>query len=147
MGSGNYKIHKDGVIERGDEQEKVLLNILEVGSHKIGVFAAYKAMRKCIKIAKLTRKYDYKEYVERLQLDNYPNDFKKAEIGQKIVMYLYCLPISLGGACLFLILGLDWAFSGSDAGWCVPLTIIFFILLGLNIRYIIKDIKNLKSIK
>ena len=42
MGVDSFTIHTDGVIERGQEMEPILLNIIEVGSHKKNILAAYK---------------------------------------------------------------------------------------------------------
>ena len=100
MGVDSFTIHTDGVIERGQEMEPILLNIIEVGSHKKNILAAYKAQRKCFKISKKTRAVDYKEYIERLQLDHYPKEFEKSELGRRIVILIWVAAI---GSIVFLI--------------------------------------------
>lgn len=145
MGVDSFTIHTDGVIERGQDLESVLLNILEVGSHKMSVLSAYKAQRKCFKLAKKSRSEDYKEYVERLQLDHYPGEFKKSELGKRLSLYLWAVPFFFAATCLFFILGVDWAFDGSDAAWCVPIFITNLLLTGLCIWRIIIHIKRIRG--
>lgn len=144
MGVNNFTIHTDGVIERGHELDPVLLNILEVGSHKMSPLAAYKAQRKCFKIAKKEREIDYKEFVERLQLDHYPKEFKKAEYGRRIVVLsCFIIPFLLMGI-LFFGVGVDWGFD--DDGLALGLFgILFIILSGLGIWRVIKLVKRIKK--
>jgi len=147
MDSSYYQIHPNIDIGCNDEQTKVLLNILEVGSQKMGILASYKAQRKCFKIAKKTRINDYKEYVERMQLEFYPREFKKTELGRRIVMLLCGLPFSLGGTCVFLVLGACGAFASKyDSKWCVPLFMFFLVVLVIHIWIILKNSKEIKAI-
>lgn len=144
MGVDNFTIHTDGVIERGQELEPVILNILEVGSHKMSPLAAYKAQRKCFKIAKKEREIDYKEYVERLQLDNYSTEFKKSEIGRRLYYYLW-------GTCVILLIGLllfgIWAiddFSHYEQG--IGLFGLFLLVIsGIGVWRVINLSKKIKE--
>ena len=145
MGTDSFTIHPDGVIERGNELEPILLNILEVGSHKISAFAAYKAQKKCFKLAKKEREIDYKEYVERLQLDHYPKEFKKSELGRRLVFLLWIvIPILLLGI-VFFVMGVILEF---DTDGLVPglIGIVLLLLSGLGIwraAILIKRIKRM----
>lgn len=97
----NIKSEEDSIMNLDD----VLLNIIRVNSQKSGVLSAYLARKKCYKICKqVTKRVDYKEYVERLLLDNYPGEFKKAEDGKRIVVLLYLtIPVLLLGAIFFFV--------------------------------------------
>lgn len=79
-----FVIKTDGTIERKScELDAILLNIIRIGANKDDVLAAYRAQKKCYKICKkTTRRIDYREYVQCLQLDNFPIEFKKAELGR-----------------------------------------------------------------
>ena len=148
MGVDSFTIHTDGVIERGNELEPVLLNILEVGSHRMSPLSAYKAQRKCYKIAKKEREMDYKEYVERLQLDHYPGEFKKAELGRRLVVLLYLTIFVLLFGLYFFAIGIDWEFE--DEGLGIGLLGLFLLILaGLGIwrmAVFVKRIRDLKNV-
>lgn len=98
--NNNHFIQVGGVdlntkIESAQDLEDMLLNIMRVNSNKMGVLSAYMARRKCYIICKkLTGRVDYKEYVERLFLDNFPEEFKKAEYGKKILIVL-CITVPI----------------------------------------------------
>lgn len=83
--SGNYAIAVDGTIERSySELDTAMLNIIRVGANKDDILTAYKARKKCYQLCKESAKRPYyKEYVETLQLDNYPNELKKADYGRQ----------------------------------------------------------------
>ena len=89
--NGNYAIAEDGTIKRPySELDTAMLNIIRVGANKDDILAAYKARKKCYQLCKeRTKRPDYKEYVETLQLDNFPNEFKKAELGKKYLRHNY----------------------------------------------------------
>ena len=102
----NYAIAEDGTIKRPyNELDTAMLNIIRVGASKDDILAAYKARKKCYQLCKENaNRPDYKEYVETLQLDNFPNELKKADYGRRYVKLLWCLIISslLGiGSMLF----------------------------------------------
>ena len=81
----NFTITSDGTIKRSlDDLDRTLLNIIRVGAKKDSTLAAYKARKKCYEICMNSNKSSYyKEHVQTLQLDNFPNEFKKAELGQQ----------------------------------------------------------------
>ena len=144
MGVDSFTIHTDGVIERGQDLESVLLNILEVGSHKMSVLSAYKAQRKCFKIAKKEREIDYKEFVERLQLDHYPNEFKKAEYGRRLVIFICMIsPLLLIGIILIGV-GIDWEFEEEGLAFGL-LGILFILLSGFGIWRVVNLVKRIKK--
>ena len=106
MGYGDFKIHSDGVIERSVEKlESTILNVIEIWSERNEPLAALKAQRKCYKIAKKERKYDYKEYVWRLQKDHYPNEYKRSELGRHYacLQYLCSFLLFLGIICTIVV--------------------------------------------
>ena len=146
MGIDSFTIHSDGVIERGNDLEPTLLNILEVGSHKIGVLSSYKAQRKCFKLAIKSRSEDYREYVERLQLDHYPNEFKKSEFGRRLSCYLWILPFLFIITSCFFILCIEDYFYGSDGAWSIPVFVILIILTALCVWRIINLIKRIRKL-
>ena len=83
----NFAIAEDGTIKRSsNELDIAMLNIIRVGASKDDILAAYKARKKCYQLCKESAKRpDYKEYVETLQLDNFPNELKKADYGRRYV--------------------------------------------------------------
>lgn len=80
--NGNYTIAEDGTIKRPySELDTAMLNIIRVGASKDNILAAYKARKKCYQLCKESAKRpDYKEYVETLQLDNFPCELKKSRL-------------------------------------------------------------------
>ena len=145
MGYDNYKIHSDGVIEREDDKlEAMLLNIIEVGSHKMNPLGAFLAQRKCFKIAKNERKLDYKEYVERLQLDHYPIEFKRSELGRRLCIIFPFAILFSASSIVFLILSITTCF---DECALYFIAIASFILAFFMIRLINKQNNKIKELK
>ncbi len=93
----NFAIAEDGTIKRSsNELDIAMLNIIRVGASKDDILAAYKARKKCYQLCKESAKRpDYKEYVETLQLDNFPNELKKADYGRRYVRFLWSFLISV----------------------------------------------------
>lgn len=102
--SGNYAIAEDGTIKRPySELDTAMLNIIRVGANKDDILAAYKARKKCYQLCKeRAKRPDYKEYVETLQLDNFPNELKKADYGKQYINLRrwLILCIIVGVSCL-----------------------------------------------
>lgn len=101
----NEPLRSDGTPERiPNELDATLLNIIRVGANKTDLLAAYRAQKKCYKICKkMTGRVDYREYVQGLQLDNYPAEFRKAELGRsyrKQFWWLLLLIPTYGSALL-----------------------------------------------
>ena len=92
---GKFAIAEDGTIKRPyNELDEAMLNIMRVGASKDDILAAYKAREKCYQLCKESAKRpDYKEYVETLQLDNFPNELKKADYGKRYVILVSCLAL------------------------------------------------------
>lgn len=62
-----------------NDEDEMLLNVIRVASFHPKLLAAYKARQRCYKLCKKqSHRIDYKEYVWKLQLDYYPNEFKKS---------------------------------------------------------------------
>lgn len=93
----NFAIAEDGTIKRtSNELDIAMLNIIRVGASKDDILAAYKARKKCYQLCKESAKRpDYREYVETLQLDNFPNELKKADHGKRYVRLLWSFLISV----------------------------------------------------
>lgn len=100
----NFAIAEDGTIKRvSNELDVAMLNIVRVGASKDDILAAYKARKKCYQICKkVAKRLDYREYVETLQLDNFPNKLKKADYGERYVNIFRWLIICviIGISCL-----------------------------------------------
>ncbi len=152
MGNINEKIfiEDDGTIIRTDaDYHSTILNIIRIGANKRGILAAYKARKRCYEIVRdNTKRVDYKEYVEGIMLDNYPNEFKKAELGIPFLIYLtlFLLFMITFFVCLFYEmfeharLFIDWGGYGGIDGyypWGVTFMVILLILsiiFGLKAR-------------
>lgn len=152
-----FAIADDGTIKRPyNELDEAMLNIMRVGASKDDILAAYKAREKCYQLCKESAKRpDYKEYVETLQLDNFPNELKKADYGKQYVILVrwivlcvigtICLGATLSVLCLkelnyfesFLV-GL--AFIAFAAG-------IYYIVSKLLIKKLSDISQTIKSIK
>lgn len=113
-----FTISRDGTIERTagapvtqeTEYDQMCLNIIRVGSNYDSILGAYKARKKCYKIAKdFEKRFDYKEHVQQLQLDYFPSEFKKSLIGES---YLNWLIWSIIGAVLLCWLIIPLFFFG-----------------------------------
>lgn len=150
MGNMNEKIiiEDDGTIIRNDENNRdILLNIMRVGANKSSLFAAYKARRKCYKIVKeSTERVDYREYVEGIMLDNYPNEFKKAELGKPFIIYLvvFLLSTIVFLFCLYINL-FERAYLSPDVVIFMVILLIISIISGLKTLSIIKLINSYTS--
>lgn len=60
------------------ENDKMCLNIIRVGSKHGTKQASFKARKKCYKIIHdFEKRFDYKEHVQQLQLDYFPDEFTK----------------------------------------------------------------------
>ncbi len=101
----NFRVKDDGTIERSySEFDKTYLNIIRLGANKDGILSAFRARRQCYKICKKQAKEpNYKVIVDTLQLDNFPNEFKKAELGKKYVWWLVALCVCVTSVFLLPI--------------------------------------------
>jgi len=155
----NFAITEDGTIMRfSDELDIALLNIIRVNANKDDILAAYKAREKCYKLCKesLNRK-DYKEYVETLQLDNFPNELKKAEYGKRYVSLLkwLVLCIIIGISCLgfgLIILYDAFYYSIRFDEILIGLTLVASAVgLYFGVKFLLKQLsaisKSIKDIK
>ena len=157
--NGNYAIAEDGTIKRPySELDTAMLNIIRVGANKDNILAAYKARKKCYQLCKESAKRpDYKEYVETLQLDNFPNELKKADYGKKYVnlikwLMIPVIIIALGCLSIGITYLYFWIYN-YDSGWMpagVGFTLLSFILL-FSLKYIVRRlntiVQSIKSIK
>lgn len=164
--NGNYAIAEDGTIKRPySELDTAMLNIIRVGANKDNILAAYKARKKCYQLCKESAKRpDYKEYVETLQLDNFPCELKKADYGWRYVKLLWCLALTIVLSICSFIYGCDLIYYGvrvhdnyTPIDWgdmsvgiisiVITIAICFFIKYLFNkLSNISKTIKSIKSI-
>lgn len=168
--NGNYAIAEDGTIKRSySDLDTAMLNIIRVGANKDDILAAYKARKKCYQLCKESAKRpDYKEYVETLQLDNFPNEFKKADYGKRYVRLFWSslIPVVLSicsmlfGCCYIWNYGIWRKWHGNNyytthIRWgdifVGVLFIAFAIALFFLAKYLIKRLnltsQSIKSIK
>lgn len=118
--------------------DDMCLQIIYVGSKHDAILASYKARKKCYKIAKVFEKrYDYKEHVQKLQIDNFPDEFKKSIIGES---YRRTLIWSIIGVVIFLffsLLGWGMVFDGDeDFLWmAIPSTCLLVATVVVWVKY------------
>ena len=154
--NGNYAIEEDGTIKRPySELDTAMLNIIRVGANKDNILAAYKARKKCYQLCKESAKRpDYKEYVETLQLDNFPNELKKADYGKQYVNLRrwLILCIIVGVSCL----GLGLVLSMYCTDFEEVLLGLAFVAVAVGVyfvvsKFLVKKLSNIsqtiKSIK
>ena len=116
--------------------DDILLNIIEVNSYHPSLFAAYKARKKCYKLCKKnTHRPDYKEYVQHLQLQNFPNEYQKAIIGGRLYWCLWLSSITGIIAIFFSIMGWIFVFDDDEEFlWmAIPSTIVLITIIWFYI--------------
>lgn len=80
------------------------LNIIRVGANYDTILGSYKARKKCYKIAKdFEKRFDYKEHVQQLQLDYFPDEFKKSLIGESYMNWLVWSIIGAVALCWLIV--------------------------------------------
>ena len=115
INDSNFSILEDGAIVRCTENNTLksspndlnvtILNIIRLGANSEKILAAYKARKKCYSICRRsTKRSDFKEYVNVLLLDNYPNELKKAELGKTYLRQLWFLLGIIVGPVVFLLM-------------------------------------------
>lgn len=120
-----------------------ILNIMRIAAAKDGMLAAYKARKKCYRLCKKdTNQSDYKEHVQALQLDNYPLEFKKAELGRSFVWWLL---LGFFSIVLLPILGYC-GYEIDDEMWLdigILASVLCFVLLLIRLLQISDKIKKI----
>jgi len=133
----NFAITEDGTIKRPYDLEASILNIIRVAASKDNLLAAYDARKSCYKLCKRAGCPNPINYVETLQLDNYPLEFKKAEYGRRYVRSLWWLIVtailSVGGFILGIATIVDWdeVFIG-----------VLLIVIAIALLFVIKLLAN-----
>ena len=151
--NGNYAIAEDGTIKRPyNELDTAMLNIIRVGASKDDILAAYKARKKCYQLCKESAKRpDYKEYVETLQLDNFPCELKKADYGWRYVKLLWCLALTIFLSIFSFIYGCVYIYSCINYGVYMIegiISIVITIAICFFIKYLFNKLSNIsKTIK
>lgn len=155
--NGNYAIAEDGTIKRPySELDTAMLNIIRVGANKDDILAAYKARKKCYQLCKeSTKRPDYKEYVETLQLDNFPCELKKADYGWRYVKLLWCLALTIVlSICSFIFGCVVWIYEYWYWYWDWEdmivgiISIVITIAICFFIKYLFNKLSNIsKTIK
>ena len=156
----SFTVAEDGTIKRSsDELDTAMLNIIRVGASKDDILAAYKARKKCYQLCKdKANRSDDMDYVETLQLDNFPNEFKKADYGKQYVirrnLWLSLLIISTISIIVGVIMHIDndptniehyigsWLYICGGAIFFIS-TIIYFKMISIarKIKQLINDRK------
>lgn len=160
--NGNYAIEEDGTIKRPySELDTAMLNIIRVGANKDDILAAYKARKKCYQLCKeRAKRPDYKEYVETLQLDNFPNELKKADYGKQyvnfrrwlilcIIVGVSCLGLGLWVLYYTLVCGYITYFEGVLLGLAfVAIAVgMYFVMSKFLVKKLFNISQTIKSIK
>ena len=151
--NGNYAIAEDGTIKRPyNELDTAMLSIIRVGASKDDILAAYKARKKCYQLCKeSTKRPDYKEYVETLQLDNFPCELKKADYGWRYVKLLWCLALTIFLSIFSFIYGCVYIYSCINYGVYMIegiISIVITIAICFFIKYLFNKLSNIsKTIK
>ncbi|MDR1055746.1 MAG: serine/threonine protein kinase [Prevotellaceae bacterium] len=138
-----------------NETDRMLLNIIRVAASKQSILAARKAQKKCFKICKKQgKRIDYKEHVQGLQLDFFPNEFLKSELAKKyenriwrlVLARVLTLPMFNIAViwCYYLYYGYD-SYYDSYYGYYVFPCIIGIVIAGV-ITYSLFVIRKMKKI-
>lgn len=133
-----------------NETDMKMLNIIRVASQKDNVMAALNARLECYKICeKETQRNDYRAYVEALQLDYFPKEFKKAEYGKTFGIYYNILISSIAIFIIALMIFTIGAIFDDGVAMLVSVFMMLFLLGGVIIsenkkNKIAKCIKELK---
>ena len=147
-----FTISHDGTIERTagapvtqeTAYDQMCLNIIRVGSNYDSILGAYRARKKCYNIAKnFDNRFDYKEHVQQLQLDYFPNEFKKSLIGESYIKGIILAIISSIAICICLL----WVFTYWQYYYIVRSAIIGVTIVLLIIWLIHWTIKTKNEIR
>ena len=155
MDNKNIKINSSlqtedaSTIRIKDELNEALFNTMRLGACRYDLLAAYKARKKCYKLCqKQTSIPDYKEYVEIFQLDNFPDELKKADYGKqyvRILLWTAICAITCVIAVGNLTFTLYYDFSNDLAAWA---HFIIAITSGVMTYFLIQKMIGLsKSIR
>lgn len=97
-----YKVNDDGSVTISEvlsEQEKNIIEILRIEKSKGGIFASRRMKKRAINYAKSVNYPDFK--VDKLMLDNYPNEFSNYPKTTSLIVWLLVAITFLGGAISF----------------------------------------------
>ena len=109
-----------------DSMDRMYLDIIFVGSKHKSILASNRARQKCYRIAMSNgRRYDYKEHIQKLQIDNFPDEFKKSAIGESYKNWL-----ALGIFFSILSLGLIVCFAYLCAVFTISYLHVGVFILG-----------------
>ena len=147
----NFTVAEDGSIEQSsNELDTAMLNIIRLGASKDDILAAYNARKKCYKLCKKYAKRPYyKEYVQILQLDNFPNELKKADYGTQYVIrrnvWLSLLVISAYFSIVGAVMHIEdpTCFEKEVFYFCGGVIFFFSIICLIKMILIVRKIKSL----
>lgn len=139
-------------IRINDELNEALFNTMRLGACRYDLLAAYKARKKCYKLCqKQTSIPDYKEYVDVYQLDNFPDELKKADYGKQYVKLLLWTTICAIICAIAIVAIIDGFYVFADYGHIDPAIcayIIIAVISGVMTHYLVKKMTALsKSIR
>ena len=158
MDNKNIKINSSlqtedaSTIRIKDELNEALFNTMRLGACRYDLLAAYKARKKCYKLCqKQTSIPDYKEYVDVYQLDNFPDELKKADYGKQYVKLLLWTVICAIICAITIVAIIDLFYGFADYGYIDPAICVYIIIAvisGVMTHYLTKKMLALsKSIR
>lgn len=110
MGENNtYTVNDDGsvtVAAQLSEQEQNIIEILRIERSKGGIFASRRMKKRAIKYAQSVGYPDFK--VDKLMLDNYPDDFANYPRTTHLIIWLSVTVLFFIGAICFIPLSYDY---------------------------------------
>ena len=131
------------------DNDKMCLSIIRVGAEYENILASYNARKKCYRLTKkLGNIKDYKLHVQQLQLDHFPNEFKKSLIGESYIKWLI-------GCFVGIVLSLAGATCGwyltIDAGWnwlilAIPTSLALIICINTLLKQKQKKSQKIQEI-
>lgn len=150
----NFSINNSGEIVRDGANgwEQTLIDVIRVGAAKEDILAAYKAQKRCYKLCKeFSPRPDYKEVVERLQLDHYPIELKKAEIGKRYVATYWWIVASIVLGCGSLVMAIGILYDAIESTYFMAelcwglLLLALSVAMGFFVRYLLKRLRGFAS--
>lgn len=139
---------KETMVQSLSEPDQMCLNIIRVGSEYNSILASYKARKKCYKISRdLGKHYDYKEYIQQMQLDYFPKEFKKSLIGESFLKWIIWCVIGLVIFISSAIYGWsEFPYQSALLGLAIPATVLSIACVGLMIWQGMKKSKEIQEI-
>jgi uncharacterized Zn finger protein (UPF0148 family) len=150
---------KPPVFTAQNELDKDIYDLIEVNSHSKNIFAAYRARKAARKVSKAAGKINYKEYVEKLQLQYFPEEHPKSVYGAKyigllrfglpaLLVVLFFCTLALGEVLseLFSWWYNEYSYYYQDVSMSLSVIINIAILVFVIWKFFISTYKKLKQL-